>query len=160
DPMPQVAYCRIFPGIGIARLGDSPDQLFIGPEAPGYPASSDGGFKDAQGRVKRQAARVPVYSFDDKGTLLRELTAADADITWTVQLANKKAAWFTFQGAAAEQAAGQGGPPLPLRNADIVDTPENPQARRALEIDPGPRSVSGANAGGASAAFDTGTFLG
>ena len=26
---------RIHPGIGVARVGDSPDDFFIGPEAPG-----------------------------------------------------------------------------------------------------------------------------
>ena len=66
---------RIHPGIGIARLGNSPDEFCISPEKPtalpiacdqqGNPLLSPDGqsevtikqFKDAQGRIKRQAAR-------------------------------------------------------------------------------------------------------
>ena len=55
--MPDIAYCRIYPSIGVARLGDSLDQFFVGPEAPGCPPNPDGGFKDPEGRIKRQAAR-------------------------------------------------------------------------------------------------------
>jgi hypothetical protein len=160
SPMSDFAFCSIHPGIGIARLGNSPDAYFIGPEAPGHTAESLGGFKDDLGRVKRQVARFRIYGYDAGGKFVRELTAAEADITWTVQLANKKSSWFEFQGAAAEADANSGGPPLPLRNADIQVTVENPMARRALEIDPGPRSISGVNAGGPASRFDTGTFLG
>ena len=32
---PKIEYCRISPAIGIGRLGNSPDQFFIGPEVPG-----------------------------------------------------------------------------------------------------------------------------
>ena len=31
---PKIEYCRISPAIRIGRLGNSPDQLFIGPEVP------------------------------------------------------------------------------------------------------------------------------
>ena len=31
----QIAYCKIFPPLGIARLGNSPDGFFIGPEVAG-----------------------------------------------------------------------------------------------------------------------------
>ena len=31
----QVRPAKIFPGVGIARLGNSPDEFYIGPEAPG-----------------------------------------------------------------------------------------------------------------------------
>ncbi len=158
--MASIAYCSIYPGIGIARLGNSPDGYFLAPESPGHTAESAGKFKDDQGRVKRQVARFRVYGYDSQGKFVMEVTAADADITWTVQLANKKSSWFEFQGAAAEAATANGGPPLPLRNVDIQNTAENPSARKTLEIDPGPRSVAGANAGGPSARFDTGTFLG
>jgi hypothetical protein len=156
--MADISYCSIYPGIGIARVGNSPRAFFVGPEAPGRAADPPGGFKDSAWRVKRQVARFRVYAFDNAGQVVRELTADDATIVWTVHLANKKASGFEFQGAAAEAAAGQGGPPLPLRNADIQNTADNPQARRGLEIDPGPRSISGVNQSGPR--FDTGTFLG
>lgn len=80
----------IHPAVGIARLGNSPDDFFVGPERPWEPADPPGGFKDGQCRVKRQAARFRVFAFHDDGTV-QELTADDAAITWTVQLVNKKA---------------------------------------------------------------------
>src|SRR5689334_4175862 len=52
---------RIHPGIGIARVGNSPDDFFIGPEAPGIPPTlkkpgaprfPKGKYKDDQGRIK------------------------------------------------------------------------------------------------------------
>ncbi len=139
-PSGTIAYAKIYPGIGIARVGNSPDQYFLGPEVPGRPVDADGRFKDRQGRMKRQAARFRVYGFDSDGQVLQELTSADADITWTVHLANSKASWSEFRGAAAEAT----GSPLPLRNAHVQNTAENPAARDELVIDPGPRSVAGA----------------
>jgi hypothetical protein len=47
----KIAYCKIYPGVGIARIGNSPDEFFIGPETPGEPASPIGGFKDKAGRI-------------------------------------------------------------------------------------------------------------
>jgi hypothetical protein len=82
---------RIHPAIGIARVGNCPDEFFIGPERVGeYPAPA-GGFKDSQCRVKRQAARFRIFAHHDDGTA-DEITDADAQITWTVHLANGKAA--------------------------------------------------------------------
>ena len=68
----------IHPGIGIARLGDSPDDYFVGPEAPGCapmlakpdsPGASDGQYKDAEGHIKRQGARFRIFEItaDDSG---------------------------------------------------------------------------------------------
>ena len=55
-------------------------------------------FKDAEGRIKRQAARFRIYAYARNGVALRELTAAEATIEWTVQLANKKASYDMFLG--------------------------------------------------------------
>jgi len=116
----------IHPGIGIARVGDSPDDYFVGPEAPGClpsrakpdsPGESDGFYKDARGRVKRQGARFRVFETtrDDAGQLeaVREITAADATIEWSVHLANAKAAapQFTFNPDEA----------VSRRNADVPE---------------------------------------
>ena len=96
-----IAFCSVFPKIGIARLGDSV-EFFIGPEAPGLPADPPGGFKDSEGRVKRQAARFRVYGFDEDGNVVSELTAANTtSIKWNVAVANKKAAWHEFAGTKA-----------------------------------------------------------
>jgi hypothetical protein len=134
----DIAYCKIFPGIGIARLGNSPDQFFIGPETPGYAAAPEGGFKDGRGRVKRQASRFRIFAFDDRDNVVQEITSVDAAITWTVHLANKKASWYQFRGLVAEQQAQAEGKELPLRNPSVQD-------RQQLIIDPGARSVSGSS---------------
>jgi hypothetical protein len=94
----KIASCKVYPGIGIARVGNSPTDYFIGPEAPGIVPNPAGGFKDARGRVKRQAARFRIYAYDKDGQILDEITTAEADIAWTCQLANKKGAWRKFRG--------------------------------------------------------------
>lgn len=145
-----IAYCQIFPSIGVARLGNSPDAFYLGPESPGMPLQPAGGFKDAHGRVKRQAARFRIYAFDAEGRVVKELTDADAQITWTVHLANKKASFHEFKGRYV--------PTPPLRNPTVqADLP--PDQRSLLIIDPGPRSIQGrGQGGGARHAFDTGTI--
>jgi len=154
---------RIHPGIGIARLGNSPDAFCISPEQPavlpidcdprGNPLMSPDGtkemriwsFKDAEGRMKRQAARFQIWAYDEKSPNGRPLKLGDAiegggnagkliDIQWRVYLANKKSCWYEFQ-----QLQGEHGyaPNHPRRNASITD----PNARQHLIIDPGPRAV-------------------
>lgn len=158
---------KIHPAIGLARVGNSPDAFYIAPEEEGalpidcdhegYPIIKNGveqpinNFKDAQGRIKRQAARFQVFVYDDKNPDGREVQVGDTlqfvnkkngqlivgtltDIQWQVYLANKKSSWYEFQ-----QTAGEHGyaPSHPLRNATITD----PQARQRLIIDPGSRSV-------------------
>jgi L-Lysine epsilon oxidase N-terminal len=149
----SVKYCKIFPGIGIARLGNSPDEFFIGPEAPGHPPSPDGGFKDAQGRVKKQAARFRIYGFDDKDKVVGEITPDDAEITWTVQLANTKASWHRFGGVRRGMDTDQGVNPTALRNKPV-------EPRSLLEIRPSARSATGPNQGGADSQFNDGEFMG
>jgi L-Lysine epsilon oxidase N-terminal len=121
---------KIHPAIGIARLGNSPTDFFVGPEIPGDHTLPGGGYKDASCRVKRQAARFRLFGYDQNGSLVQELTAADADITWTVQLLNRKAATN--------------------RNSSVTG-PD----RAGLIIDPGSRTLSGPTQ---SALFDTGFF--
>ena len=113
------------PAIGIARLGNSPNGFFIGPEKPGVYSKPRGGYRDAQHRIKRQAARFRLFGYDKNGKLVKEITSAEAKIEWTVHLANKKAEWKTFDGLNAK---------APRRNAGVTD-------RSKLIIDPGdPRS--------------------
>lgn len=108
---------RIHPAIGIARLGDSPTEYFIGPEAPGVPPSltrvdeapsAAGTYKDAQHRIKRQGARFRIYEYVyDKANVLqdvREVTAVDATIKWSVHLVNGKAAGPRFAGTGRRNA--------------------------------------------------------
>ena len=94
--MAEIVRCVIHPGLGIARLGNSPDQYFIGPEAPGELSKPAGGFKDAAGRIKRQAARFRVYGLDSAGKVVGEVTADVGQVAWRVHLANRKSAWYQF----------------------------------------------------------------
>src|SRR5579872_2293722 len=99
-PEKPITFCSIFPKIGISRVGNS-DEWFIGPESPGVPADPVGGYKDEAGRVKRQGARFRIYGFDADGNVVREVSAKVGDnVSWRVALANTKAAWYEFNGAA------------------------------------------------------------
>ena len=139
--MRTIRVIKIHPAIGIARVGNSPSEFFIGPESTDNRKPPAGGYKDSQGRIKRQAARFRLFGYDKKDKLVGEITAANADITWTVHLANKKAAWRQFRGLART---------APWRNKNASD-------RNSLIIDPGSRSLTAPNQ---VAPFDTGTFLG
>jgi hypothetical protein len=135
----EVADARIYPAIGIARVGNSPDEFFVGPEIPIPTGAPDGGYRDKLGNLKRQAARFRIYAYNRKGKLLGELTSADADIEWIVRVANKKADWYDFDMALdlrPEAAAVQSA----RRNAGI------PQDKRyQLNITPGPVTIQGNN---------------
>jgi len=154
----RIAYCKIHPAIGIARVGNSPEEYFIGPEIPGVNSTPVGGYKDngdakagVPPRVKRQAARFRIYAYDQAGTPLGELTLRDAEIAWTVHLVNSKAEGDRFAGKEGEELAiGEPGRREFWRNKDIDDRP-------SLIIDPGPRSVAGALQ---LARFDNGRFRG
>ncbi len=161
---------KIHPAIGISRLGDSTTDFCLSPEVPmGLPIKCDrqgrtlldaagqeqtvDTFKDAQGRIKRQAARFRVYVYEDANDQHgRELKIGDRvkvykwqtgefytaillDIEWTVYLANKKASWYQFKGTQPEY---DYAPDHPLRNPAIKDA----TARQRLIIDPGPQTVS------------------
>jgi hypothetical protein len=140
----------IYPGVGIARVGNAVEEYFIGPEAPGETPQSEGGFKDAEGRVKRQAARFRIYGLDEAGRAVKEITADTAEITWRVHLANRKAVWYQFNNA---MDLGDYAMEARYRNQDILG-----DERETLLIDPGSRSISGRDASGA--VFDTGQFMG
>ncbi|GAA3395981.1 LodA/GoxA family CTQ-dependent oxidase [Cryptosporangium minutisporangium] len=108
---------KIHPAIGVARVGNSPDEFFLGPERVGARPEPPGGYKDDQCRIKRQAARFRIFAHHDDGTVA-EVTDAQATIRWTVHLANSKAAH-------------------PDRG--------NTESAADLTIDPGPRTVTGPN---------------
>ena len=159
---------KVHPAIGVARLGNSPNEFYLAPETTGgLPTDCDkngnpllengkekpvGSFKDENGCIKRQAARFRIYVYDEENPDGRELKIGDnvfgkgtqgklVDIQWTVYLANKKAVWYQFM-----QSQGEHGyaPDHPLRNADITQE----HLREQLIIDPGPGTVSGLPAHG------------
>ena len=94
----KVSSVAIYPPIGIARVGNSPDEYFIGPTIPGQPATDPDDFRDKQGRIKRQAVRFYLFGLDDKGNVLGEINESQegVKIDWKVEIANKKAAWYDF----------------------------------------------------------------
>lgn len=81
---------KIHPSIGIARLGDSPDDFYLAPEQTGaLPIECDAEgkttlgpdgkevpiklFRDSAGRVRRQAARFRIYVYDTTSPEGREV---------------------------------------------------------------------------------------
>ena len=165
---------RIHPAIGIARVGDSPDQFYLAPErtgglpiacdAQGNAEVGDDGaerettvFKDAQGRILRQAARFQIFVYDDQTPEGRPLELGDEiqgvtshgklkNIHWYAYLANKKASWYEFKELEGEHGYAK---THPLRNAAVTGS-----ARQSLIIDPGPQEVDTLKKG--SAAFSRG----
>ncbi|MEL6580879.1 MAG: LodA/GoxA family CTQ-dependent oxidase, partial [Cyanobacteria bacterium J06621_12] len=111
---------EIHPKIGIARLGNSPKEFYLGPETiGGLPLEWDENnheiatatvsqYKDSVGRLKRQAACFKIYAYDNSlatdspkeitvdSYIPGSTTIKVVDIQWTVHLANKKASWYTF----------------------------------------------------------------
>ncbi len=137
---------KIYPSIGVARVGNAPTQFYIGPEIyRGLPTLPDGApfteqdFRDDQGRLCRQAARFRIFREGPNGAEEVTLgTPGIAAITWTAHIANKKASWYTFVTNEGENGYA---PNHPLRNAKQHD-------RHKLMIDAGPRSIAGASQSG------------
>ena len=146
----SITHASIHPAIGVARIGNS-DEYFIGPEVPYPTPPPEGGYRDASGKLKRQAAQFRIYGYNAANEVVGEITSASAEIEWTVHVANKKGAWYDFDAA------------LDLTEAkDLKSARRNAFVQGAdrdqLVIDPGPRSVSGANQ--PASTFDTGKFFG
>ncbi|GAA4878768.1 LodA/GoxA family CTQ-dependent oxidase [Actinomycetospora straminea] len=150
-PSEDVVRCAVHPALGVARVGNAPpDDVVLAPEVPGRPArpGDGGGHKDASGRIRREAARFRVYGYDARGEVVGEITAADAEITWEVHLANRKAAWYQFLNPLDLK---QFAMVPPRRNADVPA-----ERRRNLVIDPGARSISGVDVSGPEYVLDEG----
>jgi hypothetical protein len=152
QPQPKddaIVKAAIYPPIGIARVGSSDTEWFVGPEVPHPPAEPPGFYRDAHKRLKRQAARFRIYGINAKGEIVRELTPANAQIDWHVQLANTKPAWYGFQ-LALDIPEAASAPPTTLRNAAVAD-------RSKLAITPARKTVSGIHA--KAKRFDDGQFM-
>ncbi len=169
EQKPKPTVYKIHPAIGIARVGDSPEEFFIGPEIPGVPALPHAAvpnsptFRDGAKRIKRQAARFRIYEYeaetegDDIGALcqVREINLDGDDvesIKWTVHLANRKASFkglyhsapLTDEGIRGDITIQNVNPdPRADRNPGVSGAAQRAQQ---LEIDPGPRSISGREA--------------
>lgn len=140
----QIVSIRVHPGIGMARLGNSPED-FIGPEAPGQivdpggsggPGPMGGTYRDADDNLKRQSQRFRIYGYNQEGQAVAELTADNCDfISWRVHVRNMKAANYAFQGAYLFD-------PTQWRNPNIQADKTDPIERDQLIIDPGPQVIS------------------
>lgn len=158
---------RIHPGMGFARVGPSRQGYFLAGEAPGAaPIDIDAtgneapfaGYKDASKIMRRQGARFRVYEYDKDAatgrlTLLREITAAEADIEWSVSLTSSKAA-----GKEMVSAAGPDGKRTIVPGTQDRNQPPQGFTRADLiaSVD---LKVKGKNAGPAPGAEPMGKFL-
>ena len=126
---------RIYPSIGIARVGNDLTKFYVGPEIPGHsgfgPDEQDSEkavsrYKVGEDQIKRQAARFRLFDVPDDGGAPREAQLpAGAVVEWTVHLINKKNA---IQRTAA--------PVMLPRRPQFVANPA------PLLIDPGAQSIS------------------
>lgn len=56
-----------------------------------------GSHKDAACALKRQAVRFRIHGYNAADEPVAEPTADNADLRWTVHVANSKAAWYQFR---------------------------------------------------------------
>lgn len=146
----RIVRAAIFPSIGVARVGSSKTEWFLGPEVPEPLPLPPGSYRDATGALKRQAAHFRVYGLNAADRVVRELTTEDSQIEWTVELANKKSGWYGFQ-LALDITEASSAPPTTPRNPLVSD-------RKSLLIRPRARTISGADQ--PQQHFDDGTFMG
>ncbi|MDQ3186597.1 MAG: LodA/GoxA family CTQ-dependent oxidase [Pseudomonadota bacterium] len=124
---------RIYPPVGIARIGNSETAYILGSESPGIVPERPYRDNSSPGKIKPQAVRFRIYKFirDEFGkeTLDSEIVLDEkTKITWSVHLVNSKAAGGNFP---------PGGPSSSRRN-DEYD-------RAGLIVDASLQSISGKN---------------
>ena len=151
----QIAYAKIHPSIGIARVGNSTkgNGYYIGPQVSSPPPEEPGAYRDNTGALKREVAQFRIYGYDANGRVVRELSMDETTrIDWTVELANHKASWYNFE-LALDIPEAATATPSTRRNAKIKD-------RNKLSIVPGPRSINTPDSYGPEYQFKSGTFMG
>lgn len=152
-----VAKVRIYPALGICRVGGAP-SWFYAPEVPGLPPTPEGGnFKDGDERIKKQVQRFRVYAFDADDNIIGEITGSD--ITWGVHLANTKANWYGFNNPLDN---GDLAPGLPSKKRNQYFVSDQDREENLI-IDGGALEISGlgVNPGGTDPAYRfEGTFWG
>lgn len=91
---------RIYPSIGIARMGNGPakkEEVIFSPEVPWRNIfETDIEPYTSEGALKKQAQRFYIYQCDEQGNPLRKISPDDYDIEWFVEVANKKPFWYDF----------------------------------------------------------------
>lgn len=91
---------RIYPSIGVARLGNGPaekEHVIFSPEIPWYNLyDTDNHYLMPDGKIKKQAQRFYIFECDKRGRPVRQIDPADYDIRWSAEVANKKPFWYDF----------------------------------------------------------------
>lgn len=91
---------RIYPPLGIARVGNGPatkDQVVFSPEVPWANLfETDNHYLTDKGEVKKQAQRFYIYECDENGLPIKQIDPADYTIKWSMEVANKKPFWYVF----------------------------------------------------------------
>ena len=165
---------RVHPTLNFARFGTS-EEFYLSPETsaglpqPGTPTtgglpikagtedepitSSD--LRDADGKLKKQAARFRLFSYSFDGTASypggdgTEVVIGTrlpdgrtvVDLVWTTHVANKKAAAYIVVNNAGIEAYANGQVPQ-RRNPEEHGDIDAPSRLDKLMIDPGPRAIS------------------
>lgn len=124
----SIVKVKVHPGVGIMRVGNSADAFYIGPEVPGAVPPHGITFRDGAGAIARQAARFRLFGYDAGGNVVGEITKHDASLDWGVHLANRKAAWYQFDGA------------MDIPEARSVTRRNPSQSRSAMVLDAGHHS--------------------
>lgn len=139
EQMERITHVKIHPGIGVARVGNSAKDYYIGPETTNPKLTEFGNTRDKGGAIKRQAARFRIYGYDKNGDVVAEVQQADnSQVEWSVHVANRKAQWYEFNAAMDIPATVD--LTVPLRNPDVKGS-----GRDALCIDPGECLITGLN---------------
>ena len=132
----EISHVAIYPPIGIARIGNSP-EYFLASDLPGVSEVPEGGYKDTKGRIKKEVTRFRIYGFNSKGEVVKELTHNEENlIEWRVEVANLKAAWYEFN--IALDLGNKYSIPSIRRNNNVAGG-----YREQLAIKPSPITISG-----------------
>lgn len=131
---------RIYPAIGLARVGGS-TKSFLSPEIPGIPPFDNDNYKEGDSLIKKQVQRFRIYAFNKEDQVIKEITAEDAEIEWSVHLANTKASWYEFYNP-LDNGTLAPGIPGGKRNPKIKG---NKEREEQLIVDGGEISINGTN---------------
>src|SRR5260370_3336549 len=82
----SIVRAAIHPSIGVARLGNSPEEYFLAPEVGDPPPQPPGFYRAASGALKRQAVAFPFYGLNAPGPVVAESTQPHAPITRNLNL--------------------------------------------------------------------------
>lgn len=91
---------RIYPSIGIARMGNGPatkEEVTFSPEVPWKNLfETDLVPHTSEGALKKQAQRFYIYKCDSEGNPTQKISPEEYEIEWFVEVANKKPFWYDF----------------------------------------------------------------